>query len=292
MKVAARRRQAGAWLYGAFLVGVVVCMSAGTSLAARYELGPGSSLTIACPKCSSPWSRTERLQGSLEVSSLMGAETAGVVAISSVVLRGERVTITGQGFWQRLGLQRHAMVLQATVNGESIRFTSGRRQRMVRPEGGGDAAAPTEFSIVLSSGAVGDRTYVLVVFAKLVAAGVPDLDGDGVADGQDNCLHAPNPDQGDADGDGIGDACDLCGGSPSGAEVGPSGCTLDQSCPCAGPREGVTWSSFGEYGRCVARALRQMQRSGMLTPEEARARLKRALRSGCGRVVVARLHVG
>jgi hypothetical protein len=37
---------------------------------------------------------------------------------------------------------------------------------------------------------------------------VPDSDGDGVFDGEDNCPSVPNPDQTDTDGDGKGDACD------------------------------------------------------------------------------------
>jgi len=40
--------------------------------------------------------------------------------------------------------------------------------------------------------------------------GVDDMDGDGIADGVDNCLETPNPDQADLDGDGVGDACDSC----------------------------------------------------------------------------------
>ncbi|MGK0359643.1 MAG: hypothetical protein ACI9U2_001949 [Bradymonadia bacterium] len=36
----------------------------------------------------------------------------------------------------------------------------------------------------------------------------PDGDADGVADADDNCPGAPNPDQADTDGDGAGDACD------------------------------------------------------------------------------------
>jgi len=39
---------------------------------------------------------------------------------------------------------------------------------------------------------------------------VPDSDGDGIADTQDNCRLVPNPDQTDTDGDGLGDACDNC----------------------------------------------------------------------------------
>lgn len=41
---------------------------------------------------------------------------------------------------------------------------------------------------------------------------LPDEDGDGVADGEDNCRSVYNPDQNDTDGDGFGDLCDyVCG---------------------------------------------------------------------------------
>jgi hypothetical protein len=35
-----------------------------------------------------------------------------------------------------------------------------------------------------------------------------DTDGDGIADGLDNCPLDPNPNQADVDADGFGDACD------------------------------------------------------------------------------------
>ena len=40
---------------------------------------------------------------------------------------------------------------------------------------------------------------------------LPDGDGDGVPDAEDNCRGVPNPDQADSDGDGLGDACEIGG---------------------------------------------------------------------------------
>ena len=40
--------------------------------------------------------------------------------------------------------------------------------------------------------------------------GCPDIDGDGVVDGEDNCFSVANADQVDGDSDGVGDACDIC----------------------------------------------------------------------------------
>jgi hypothetical protein len=39
---------------------------------------------------------------------------------------------------------------------------------------------------------------------------IPDADGDGVPDAEDNCPTVPNPAQADADADSVGDACDNC----------------------------------------------------------------------------------
>jgi hypothetical protein len=41
-------------------------------------------------------------------------------------------------------------------------------------------------------------------------SGLPDADGDGIADAADGCPAVPDPIQDDGDRDGVGDACDLC----------------------------------------------------------------------------------
>lgn len=276
-----------AWCSRLLVALVVLCAFPLQVRAVRYELLPPSSLTLACTTCAKPVSRTEPLRGSFEVTAI-GAEAPGLLAVTSVSLSGTQSVIEGNGFWQKLGLQRQAMVLDLRINGRKVRFTSGRRQRMPAGEPDVEGVTPRRVSIVLSSRPVGERTYILVLHAQAAGGVSSDRDEDGVPDVSDNCGDVSNPDQADADGDGVGDACDRCPNSDSSMEVGITGCTLEQSCPCAGPRAGEPWTSFRAYSRCVARALREMQRAGKLTPEEARARLKRALRSGCGRLVVAR----
>jgi hypothetical protein len=70
----------------------------------------------------------------------------------------------------------------------------------------------------------------------------PDVDGDGVADAEDNCLTVPNADQRDVDGDGLGDACDLTPSDDEEVSVGDAdsgsamGCEAPQSALACTPR--------------------------------------------------------
>jgi hypothetical protein len=77
-------------------------------------------------------------------------------------------------------------------------------------------------NVVLDLGA-GPITYNFEAFA--------DQDGDGVADGVDNCPTTANPDQTDDDFDGVGNACDICPGGDDNLDT--DGDSLPDGCdPC------------------------------------------------------------
>ncbi len=59
-----------------------------------------------------------------------------------------------------------------------------------------------------------------------------DGDGDGIADGADNCPTTANTDQADANSDGVGDVCDLCNGDDASGDTDGDGvCDSDDECP-------------------------------------------------------------
>lgn len=61
--------------------------------------------------------------------------------------------------------------------------------------------------IQIPDGGTGNTFTRINAFEALLVFGL-DLDQDGIADDQDNCMSVANPDQSDSDGDGIGDACE------------------------------------------------------------------------------------
>lgn len=59
---------------------------------------------------------------------------------------------------------------------------------------------------------------------------LPDQDGDGVTDSEDNCVTTPNSDQADADGDGVGDVCDNCVSTPNADQADVDGDGVGDVC--------------------------------------------------------------
>ncbi len=126
----------------------------------------------------------------------------------------------------------------------------------------------------------------------------PDTDADGVLDAADNCPLIANPGQEDYDQDGIGDACDadidgdgvtnssdLCPVTGLGEPVdGANGCSLDQLCPCEGPRgTSEAWRNHGQYVACVARTTQNFVKQDLITGNERQLIIRKAAQSNCGK---------
>ena len=92
----------------------------------------------------------------------------------------------------------------------------------------GDEGAddPTDSVVVtlVSAENVPDTAAVIIKKASTTLSIVDDddADGDGVADGNDNCPAVANSDQADADGDGVGDACDTTSTPPPPPPTAPT----------------------------------------------------------------------
>src|SRR5207253_480064 len=109
-------------------------------------------------------------------------------AVTNVSITSASFTIGGNGFLQRLGGDRQAMVLDARVNGTKALFTSGRRQY----------ADARDIVIILSSQRGAAHTYLLVISASPIDEHPADADADGVPDTRDNCPTTANSDQRDS----------------------------------------------------------------------------------------------
>lgn len=268
-------------LFGFDLVVLMLVTVSASPLAAtelrQYTLGPGSMITRLCRSCATPPAIPEPLSGSFEVDLLPVPATHSAAAVTNVRFSSPSYEVSGRGFLRRVGTDRQEMVIAATINEDESLLSSGRRQ----------LTDGREIRLVLSSGRKSDTTYVVVLVGIPIDDPRPDGDGDGVDDTIDNCPAIPNPDQLDSDGDHLGDACDQCPDTQGLTPVTRDGCNIEQVCPCAGPEASAGWESPAEYLRCVARATRTLRREGQLSRPESMRLLRRAARSGCGRVVVA-----
>ncbi len=250
--------------------------SAGTL---HYVLSPESRVMVTCDTCDPAAATASTLAGSFDITEMPVSSEYAVEAVTGLHLVGDGIALTGSGFLQRLGTDRMAMVIDARINDTPVLLTSGRRQ----------ASLLTEIRMQLASAKDAARNVrVTIVAVPSVPTGT-DGDGDGVANDIDNCRLVSNADQLDSDHDGVGDACDICAATPAGDMVLSDGCSLEQRCPCDGPAPDRDWDGQRDYIQCVARELKAMRHRVHLSKSEIRLRLQDAVRSGCGRRVVASL---
>lgn len=260
---------------------VAVCATPSSALArtVHYVLTAESRLALFCQGCDPNPVAAEPLSGSFDVTEMpMPAEYA-VDAITGLDLKSAGNAITGTGFLQRLGSDRMAMVIQGRLNGLDVLLTSSRRQPARRGE--------IRMQLLSPKGAQSGIRLILVAIPA--AAEGDDADVDGVADQSDNCSYVANSAQSDADGDIVGDACDACPDTPATDTPIASGCSLGQRCPCDGPAPDREWESQRDYVQCVAGELKELRQRQHLGKSELRLLLQDAVRSGCGRRVIALL---
>ncbi|MEW6049744.1 MAG: hypothetical protein AB1644_01595 [Candidatus Zixiibacteriota bacterium] len=78
----------------------------------------------------------------------------------------------------------------------------------------------------------GGPMHTLIEYAIVICPVVPDTDGDGIPDDQDNCPFDYNPGQEDGDLDGVGDVCDNCPYDYNPLQEDTDGDGIGDSCCC------------------------------------------------------------
>ncbi|RWX45759.1 Thrombospondin type 3 repeat-containing protein [Candidatus Electrothrix aarhusensis] len=123
-----------------------------------------------------------------------------------------------------------------------------------------------------------------------------DDDNDNISDNTDNCQYVANTDQADHDLDGEGNLCDvdvdgdgvpnsddLCEFTALDTAVTDYGCSIEQLCPCEGPREiNRVWKNHGKYVSCTAKTAGNFVKQGLITTVEKDAIVSEAAQSECG----------
>lgn len=245
----------------------------------EYLLQPASQIRRLCADCPTANERTaEDLQGTFELTVMPIPEAYTIEAITAVDWRSASFHVTGAGFLERLGRDRISMVIDAVVNDQPVLLTS-----TAHPvESGGS------LRLSLSSAPDSPVAVEIDLLAMANATDGPDADRDGLPDVLDLCPRVADGRQADSDLDGVGDSCDACPDTAFGDPVLENGCSVDQACPCAGPRTGLSWRNQKEYVTCVARALKILAEAEEVTREQARRMVQAAINSGCGMPIIAR----
>jgi hypothetical protein len=242
----------------------------------RYALTQQSQIIEPCSGCPNG-QKVDVLRGGFDLTPMPVSMEPALEAITGVEWHSSTHVVRGSGFVQHVEAGRVAVVLDARINGTSVLLTSERRQRFT---------AGT-LRIVLMPPAGLTSGPLITIVAVPVFGDEPDGDGDGIADGVDNCPTQSNAAQSDADNDNVGDTCDACADTSANSLVLKDGCTATQHCPCDGPSLGAAWENQHAYVQCINRQLRLLRRQGRIGRSEIGNLMKDAVRSGCGRRVVA-----
>lgn len=261
------------------VVGVLcfyAAVPAASAQGVHYALTAQSQMVEPCLECPNG-QKVSVLQGSFDLTPMPVGTEPALEAITGVTWHTESHTIRGSGFVQHVEPGRVAVVLDARIDGTSVLLTSERRQRFI----------PGALRLLLMTQAGAASGLLLSIVAVPQFGDEPDADGDGVADSVDSCPALSNADQADADSDGVGDACDACADTVPHGPVLKDGCAPIQHCPCDGPSSNKAWESQHAYMQCFNRQLRMLRRQGKITRDEIGDLMKEAVRSGCGRRVVA-----
>jgi hypothetical protein len=88
----------------------------------------------------------------------------------------------------------------------------------------------------------------------------------------------------DIDEDGVQNGDDICAFTPSGEVTDPStGCSIDQLCPCSAPRgSSEPWQNHGKYVSCVSKTANSFRDWGLISEEDKGLWTSEAAKSGCG----------
>jgi hypothetical protein len=119
---------------------------------------------------------------------------------------------------------------------------------------GGQVAGPPGIAGVVGGLGAGGMMQLppVVTMMPVVDAGPPppvimDGDGDGVADGDDNCPALANAMQSDGDGDEVGDGCDNCAELTNADQADGDKDGTGDACACANPIVACTAGKAGPY---------------------------------------------
>ncbi len=118
---------------------------------------------------------------------------------------------------------------------------------------------------------------------QVVTTTILDGDGDGRADGEDNCPATPNPDQIDADGDGVGNACDNCPAVPN-PNQNPNACQGKCDVDKNGDIDKIDLSMISKARGKTVPPMDQAYDSdndGKITPNDVRVCIPQCTRPNC-----------